>query len=142
MKVLKVSVVAYKGKLVVCPDKPEEGVDQNWWPTAPGKLGCVVGDTKNLLGCSKEALDLMRKVENGHDAIGDIDWWAVDDGTYAFAWFGAIYRIIDVATAIGARGFRPYPDQCTIIPNNVPKAAKEAVTKGEFHWNTPLALEK
>lgn len=64
-KNLKVSVVAYKNKIVTIPQDYEKDTGKEWWPTGGktgGNLGCVLGDSKKMLGISKQALDLMRKL--------------------------------------------------------------------------------
>jgi hypothetical protein len=129
---LKVEVVAYKGLLVIIPKDPEKNVGKNfgWYPLGQTRIGSVLVDTKKLLGVSRQAFELMKKIEVGRDCIGDIDWWRCDDGTYAFAWFGPIYRVIDPESAIAARGFfvtEALLEMCTIIPNDVPAEATESI---------------
>jgi hypothetical protein len=93
----------------------------------------------------------MRGIEVGHDAIGDIDWRWCTDETYAFSWWGPIYRIIDPETAIAARGFaisnhpNVFDGQYTEIPNEVPGDVAEAIDNFEGNdatWRTPMAIEK
>lgn len=141
---MKVKVVAHGDHIVCIPSTPEKNIGHKgqWWPTGDGKLGCVIGNTKKNLGVSQEAIDLMKKVEMGTDAIGDIDWWWCDNETYAFSWFGPIFRIIDATDSVSAREFRPHPDQCTIIPNEVPEAAIKAIQAGEAVWGEPWGIEK
>jgi hypothetical protein len=128
--VLKVRVVAHEGMIVIVPFEPEKDIKHQWWPTG-GKngnnLGCVIGDSKKMLGCSREALDLMRRVKKNHDAVGDLGWWRCNDGQYAFSWWGPIFRIVDPAHSEADRDFHVHEDQCTIIPNDVPEEAKKAI---------------
>lgn len=140
---LKVRVVAHKGKIVIVPRDPAEGIENRWWPTGGSRLGCVLGDTKSNLGVSQEALDLMRQVENGRDAIGDLDWWWCNDETYAFAWWGPIFRIVDPAASQGARNFKIHPEQCTIIPNEVPEKARQVIDANPEAaiWDEPRSIE-
>ncbi len=143
---MKVQVFAHSQKLIIVPSDPEQGINDRWWPTG-GKngnhLGCVLGDSKARLGVSREALEIMQSIKCGRDAVGDIDWWACDDGTYAFSWWGPIHRIIDPSNAIAARGFGPYPDQCVIIENNVPANVLKDVLECEFavSWREPTSLK-
>lgn len=149
---MKVKVVAYKRRIVVVPDEPEKNIskDKNlWWPTGGPKgyvLGCVVGDTKNQLGISQEALDLMEGIQRNHDDIGDISWWECHDGTHAFSWWGSIYRIIDPLTAEADRDFHLKPSivcACTIIPNDVPEEAKKVLDTEEdpVSWKEPHSIK-
>jgi hypothetical protein len=118
---LKAKVFVHSDQLVIVPSNPLGGIGDDWWPTGGTRLGCVLTDTKRRLGVSKEALLLMREIEVGCDAIGDIDWWRCYDGTYAFSWWGPLYRIINPDDSVSARAFREYHDQCQVIPNNIPE---------------------
>ena len=136
---MKVKVVAYKGRIVLVPNEPEKVIsdkDPLWWPTGESRstLGCVVGPTETELGVSQEALDLMEDIQRNHDAVGDISWWETSDGNHAFAWWGAIYRIINPDTAEADRDFHLKPSvvrSCTIIPNDVPDEAKKVLDTEE-----------
>jgi hypothetical protein len=145
---MRVRVVAYNGFLIMCPTNVEEK-DEEWVPTENGRtMGCVLLDSKKNLGVSDEALELMRQVPVGRDAIGDIDWWAVIDPKggeekFAFSWFGSIFRIIHAESSESARGFRPRRSHCTIIPNDVPPEAKALIDSegvDAFSWNQPDAV--
>jgi hypothetical protein len=119
---LKVKVCAYKGYLVIevlHPESPQE----NWHPIGPGRIGCVLADSKTMLGVSAEALEFLRKVPRSHDAIGDVDWWACDNGRKAFSWIGGVKAIFG-SNAEGSRKFTMYPDDCIGIPNVVPEEAR------------------
>lgn len=142
---MKVKVIAYQGKIVVIPSNPAEGVGDNWYPTSNDRLGCVVMDTKSNLGVSKEAFELMRGVKRNYDAIGDIGWWLCDDKTWAFSWFGPIFRVIDPDTAEGDRDFRvtaKHWANCTEIPNDVPDEVRKAFTSDPdvVMWAEPHAI--
>jgi len=87
VKNLKVSVVAYKNKIVIVPRIPEKDTGKGWYPTGGrtgDNLGCVLCDSKKTLGISQEALDLMHRVKRNHDDIGDLGWWRCDDGNSHF----------------------------------------------------------
>ncbi len=146
---MKVKVVAYKNHLVMIPQEPEKGIGKGWYPTgSEDRLGCVLTDSKKNLGISKQALQIMQQVKRNQDAVGDLGWWRCDNGKYAFSWWGALYRIIDLK-AEGARDFQVHSDQCTVIRNTVPKAAKLAIDanlersekKKHYHWALPLQIE-
>jgi hypothetical protein len=139
---MKVRVVAYNNRIVLVPENPEQGINQEWWPTGGTRIGCVVGNTKANLGVSEEALVLMRKMRVCRDAIGDLNWWWCTDGTYAFSWIGPIHRIVDPDTSEAARGFEIFRDQCTIIPNDVPPEAIAVIDDHprNYAWREPHAV--
>lgn len=139
---LKVRVVTHKAKIVIVPHEPTKDIDKEWHPTTDGRLGCVLGNTKSNLGVSQEALDLLNQVEIGRDDIGDLDWWWCANETYAFSWFGPIFRIINPATAVTARGFKIYREQCVIIANEVPEKARQVVESDPKTgiWDEPYAV--
>lgn len=126
---LKVSVFAHNGMIVMAPNEPEKDIENEWFPTNANRMGCVLCDTKNKLGVSQEALELMKTIQVGRDAIGDIDWWLCGDGKYAFSWFGSIYRVIDPKNAQSARGFKVYQNECTVIPNDLPDEVKTSLVQ-------------
>jgi hypothetical protein len=145
---MKVRVVAYNDKIVIITEKPEEGIEDQWWPTGGSRMGCVLGDTKNKLGVSKEALELMKLVPVGRDAVGDIDWWKCDDGTYAFGWWGPIFRIIEPEVCQAAKKFlmnvapEHYAGQYIEIPNELPQEIKDKVDNSNgVCWDEPVAIE-
>ncbi len=151
---IKARVVAYKGRIVIVPKEPEKDITNKgpriWWPTGGSNrniLGCVLGNSKEMLGISEEAVELLRKVKRGYDAIGDLDWWKCSDGNYAFSWWGPIYRIVNTELAEAARGFQVHEGQYLKIINQVPTAAKkviDAYKEGEKEkavWNEPFFLE-
>lgn len=151
---IKVRVVAYKERIVIVPKEPEKDIANKgtrlWWPTGGTNrniLGCVVGNTKEMLGISDEALALMERVKRNHDAIGDLGWWKCNDGTYAFSWWGPIYRVVNPDTAEGSRDFFTHMGQYNRIVNQVPMAAKKAIDafkdseKEPAFWNEPFSLE-
>lgn len=150
---IKVRVVAYKNRIVISPKNPEQDIAKGkklWWPTGGPKgwtLGCVLGDSKTQLGVSEEAIKLMEKVRRNHDAVGDLGWWKCHDGTFAFSWWGPIYRIVDPGRAEGDRDFRVHEGQYIRIVNQVPMAAKKVIDgfkadeEEPAHWNEPFSIE-
>lgn len=141
----KVTALAYEGHIIMVPHEPELDVEKEWWPVNDaGRLGSVLGDSRRQLACSKEALDLMRSVRRNRDAIGDLGWWLCADGTYAFSWFGALYRVLDPKTVEGDRDFRVHEQQCTVVPNEIPEGMLEeirvAVAEGRDLWREPFRL--
>jgi len=144
-KDIKVLVVAYKNRIIIIPHEPEKGIGDGWYPTGKTRFGCVLLNTKNRLGVSNKAFQLMEKIRPNKDAIGDISWFKCSDGTYAFSWFGSIHRVINPYTAEGSRYFRVssiLKRNCIIIPNNVPNAAKQKIDAdpNTFSWAEPFKL--
>lgn len=148
----KICIYAHKGRIVCYPDpdlvvyvktgtlvKPKE----YFIPTNDqGNMGCVLCDSKANLMISQEAIDLIDTIERGRDAVGDTDWFKVDDGTYVFCWRGPIYRIVDPETCVGARGLSTFPSECEIIKNDVPKEIVEAFEHRDYSpnhasWRSP-----
>jgi hypothetical protein len=109
-----VVVTAHKGILIIDARIKEEHPD--WVPIGPGKIGCVLIDTKAHLGISKEALDLLEKIERSHDDIGDVDWFDSVHGK-CFAWLGSPKRFVNPDNTEGSRNHAVYRDDCTIISN-------------------------
>lgn len=148
---MKVKVVAYNGRIVIVPLKPDKDLGDGWFPTGGGRIGCVVLDTQNSLGVSEDAFELMKRVPRNRDAIGDISWFSYEAGGsqespgYAFSWFGSIHRVLDPENSEGARDFRitdHLKNHCTIIPNDVPEAAKLAIDAGEnYSWAEPKSID-
>lgn len=139
-----VEVFAHRGLIICAPTDPDEKAE--WWPTSnDGRMGCVLGNSKKYLRISQAALDLLQTIRIGNDSIGDIDWWKCDNGTYAFSWFGAIYRVINPKDAVTARDFRIYPDQCTVIPNKPTKEMIAGALKAEenmLSWKQPFSVKR
>lgn len=134
MMSIKVNVTAYQGRIVFEPVDPLLGVEDEWWPTdidPHERFGSVVGSSASRVGISQEALELMKTIKVGCDAIGDIDWWLCTDGSWAFSWFGCLYRVMDPVVSISSRDFNPYQSQLAkafvLIANAVPLGAREAI---------------
>lgn len=151
---IKARVVAYKERLVMVPKNPEQDItdkgERLWVPTG-GKngnnLGCVLGNSKTMLGISAPALKLMELVKRNRDCVGDLGWWKCDAGNYAFSWWGPLYRIVNPYTCEGDRDWAIHHDQYIKIVNQVPAKAKaviDAFVDGEkepAHWDTPFAVK-
>lgn len=148
---MKVRVVAYKRKIVIVPDAPEQGVDNGWYPTSQsrGRGGSVLLDTKSNLGVSEEAFELLGQIKR-YDAIGDLSWFGYDTETYGFSWSGPIYRVINPTEAKVDRDFHvpeSLKEHCKMIANDVPEAARIAIdTNAEIvtqnsAWAEPYGIE-
>ena len=123
---MKVEVTAYRGVIVVTTNKPDEA-QGGWVPIGPGRIGCVICDTKANLGISEEALILLEGIRRGGDDLGDVDWWKCDDGTVAFSWIGGPCRLIHPEKAETGRDFRMFREACAIIPNETPEEARDMI---------------
>lgn len=118
------NVTAYKGKLVI--ELLAQKSIANEVTTSldtPGVFGQVIENTKEHLGVSKEAIELLKQVKKGYDSIGDVDWFKVDNGNYAFGWIGGPYAIVDPMKAEGSSTYI-VPNDYIEIENNVPDGAK------------------
>lgn len=117
-------VTAYKN-IIVIEGVGLDFVHEKWVPAGGGKIGCVVGDTKNLLGVSKEAARLLKSVRRGQDAIGDVMWFKANDGLDYFGWLGSNLRLVDPDDAEADRDFQIL--EYVTIPNRVPAGARAAI---------------
>ena len=127
---MKIKISAYKNSIIVeAIDAPLKDKAPNWYPIGPGKIGCVLVDTKKFLEVSEEALTLMEKVKRCSDDIGDIDWFKSDKGDAVFCWLGNFKAIFDCREIVGSRTYSVFRDQCIIVPNNPPAGAIEAIDK-------------
>ena len=143
---LKVRIYAHDRKLIFWPDNPAEGIASDAWIPVDQdgqRFGSVVCNTKQQLGISQEALDLMMGIACGRDAIGDVSWWWCENNTYALSWFGGLYRVLDPTDCIADRAFRPYPEECQIIDNDIPVEfiPHWATVRGDAaSWREPFAV--
>ena len=118
------NVTAYKGKLVIellatksIPNEVTTSLD------TLGVFGQVIENTKEHLGVSKEAMELLKKVKKGHDDLGDVDWFKANNDHYVFGWIGGPYAIVDPMKAEGSSTY-VVPNDYIEIENNVPDGAK------------------
>ena len=122
---VKVRLTAHRGVLVITtvdPDAPHPG----WVPIGPGKIGCVLVDTRASLGASAEAIEWLRGVPRSHDAIGDVDWLDYGAKSKVFSWLGGPLAL-KRRGADGSRNHTVYADDCVTIPNDVPDEARAAI---------------
>lgn len=124
------NVTAYKGRLVMelLAKISIEGAVATSLDT-PGNMGQVIMNTKEHLGVSKEALELLKTVKPGRDSMGDIDWFATSDGNHAFSWLGGPYNIAKPSDIEGSRSY-VVPDHFVEIENNVPQGAQDYIDAG------------
>lgn len=119
------TVTAYKGKLVLSLLATASNDEVTTTLDNPGVIGQVICNSAKNVGVSDEAIELLKTIKSGRDAIGDVDWFASDAAGDVFAWLGGPYAIVDPKTAEAARGYqvRTYAK----VPNDVPDGAKVAI---------------
>lgn len=138
---LKVRVVACNNKLIFIPNKPFENIGDDWCPVNDnGIIGSSLSNTSKNLGISEEALELMRLVKRGNDAIGDIDWFKLYNDEYVFSWIGGLYRILDPLDSVTARGFSIYKNQCQIIENTLNDEIINSANQQQYIWKKPFRV--
>lgn len=126
MKKIYAEITEYKGKLVI-EHKETKSDHIVTVPNGSNIFGYVIKGIDHV-AISKEAHNLLKKIKRGRDCIGDIDIFEIDDGGYAFATIGGMYRIIDVEHAEGSRSFViPGINEFQIIENNAPEGARHAI---------------
>lgn len=128
-----VFVTAFHNHIIIDVPNPAK-VEKVFYPVGAGRIGSVLIDTQKHLGVSEEALELMKKLHNCNDDVGDLDSWELisdeasgskPTGVYCFAWLG----LINGAKGLDSETSRTFnadtlPHQR--IPNDVPKWAKDA----------------
>lgn len=135
---LKVRVLAYDNKLFFIPNDPFSEIGNHWFPVNDkGNLGSSVCYTNLNLGVSREAFELMRKVNRGSDGVGDIDWYKMDSGSYTFGWWGWLYRVMDPTDSVSARGFSVRERDCVIIENIITDEMINGYKKYKDCWKLP-----
>lgn len=124
-----VVVTAHKGFLII--DAANMGKEsKDWIPIGGSRIGCVIANTKKHLQVSEEALELLGKIKRCRDDIGDVDWFESGD-MKVFAWLGPTTRLVNPAEAEGSRTYKVYRDDCTIVPNNSPQEAIDAIERDD-----------
>lgn len=126
-KGLKVKLTVHRDVLVIETIDPETAYP-GWTPIGPGRIGCVLEGTKAALGASDEALAWLRGVKRSGDAIGDVDWFDAGAKGKVFAWLGGPFAT-KRRGADGSRTHTVFPDDCVVIPNDVPADARAAIDR-------------
>lgn len=127
MENLKTKVTAHKGIIVIETKDPV--ADSDFIPAGGSKIGCVLANTKDRLGISGEALELLKKIPRSGDDIGDVDSFTSDKSGDVFTWLGPACRLVDPASASGSRTYDIGNIEFNTIPNEVPKRAAAAIDK-------------
>ena len=122
---LNARITAYLGVLVCETLATASNKDCALSIDNPGRIGQVFMNTKETLGVSEEAIELLKKIKIGRDSIGDVDWFESVQGD-VFGWLGGPKTIKDTADELEtARGFRIR--SYVSVPNDVPADAKAAI---------------
>lgn len=130
-----VRIYTYNGFLII--DGPVKLRHKDWVPADKHTIGCIISNTKKYLEISKEALKVLKKVKRCGDAIGDFDWFKVDNEEWTFGWIGGPQNLKEISLIengklVGSRDFKiPGPKHYTIIENNPPKEACDAIDNRE-----------
>lgn len=131
---IKVKVMGYKGWIIIDTADPTE--DKDFIPAGGPRIGCVLANTKERLGISDEALELLRKIPKGIDDIGDVDCFK--SGTNGvFAWLGPARRLVSTVGTSGSNSYDIDAIEFKNIPNDASEPAKNAVEAqlSEGNWN-------
>ena len=94
----KVKVFAYKGFVGISADENSEGIIAH---PGNGNLG-VVCDSKGV-EISEEALELLNRVDRGHDSLGEVDVFKANDGVIVFSWLGGYKKAFRPEEIEGSR---------------------------------------
>lgn len=121
---LHAKVYGYRGHIVI------EQITMNSVPDefvtmldTPGNLGQVVCKTREHLGVSSEALELLRTIKPGRDGLGEVMWFKTNDGHHAFGWLGGCYLALDVTDIVTSRDYVVPESDFVLIENTVPEGA-------------------
>lgn len=122
---MRVKITAHKGILCIETQEPltKDGI---FTPSGEGRIGCVLMDTRANLGVSQEALDLLKTIRTSRDAIGDVMWFPAQD-KFCFGWLGGPLSLKDPKRCEGDRDYKVREGEYTLIPNDVPEGAKQAI---------------
>lgn len=124
-ELLKTKVTVYKGFLII--DTPDPQKSEGWVPNGPGKLGCVLMGTKERLAVSEEAIEALRKVKKGRDAIGDLMWFKANEKGHCFGWMGGPRRAVFLEHAQGDREFAVRDGEYVTVANDTPEVVRQAI---------------
>jgi hypothetical protein len=121
---IKTRILGHKGWIVV--DTADLTQDEDFIPAGGSRIGCVLANTKERLGISDEALELLKKIPKSHDDIGDVDCFKSGD-KWIFGWLGPARRLISTVGTSGSSSYDINALEFKRIPNDVPVEAKNAV---------------
>lgn len=120
--------MSYRG-IIVCQllaTKSVEGEVTTSFDTQ--SFGQLVHNTKEHLGMSASARDLLATVKTSRDAIGDVMWFDTHDSKRTFGWIGGPYALKDPKQVEGDRDYKVTDDFVT-IEDDVPQQAKDIIDR-------------
>lgn len=121
-------ITAYKGKIIFNL-KVKHSIQEQVLTSQDNKSidGHVIIDTKNNLGISKEAIELLKKVMKSKEGNGQLDWSKNALGKDVFGWKGLAQDIRSPEFLMASKKYKLLSFQD--IPNNVPEGARQAIDK-------------
>lgn len=124
---MKVKVTEHRGFLAIEALEPEVA-HPDWAPIGPGRIGCVVNNTKTSLGLSKEALAIISKLPK-RDSLGVLVWFSTSPKgeSAAFGWMGGALCIIDPKEADMGRATSEHLGHWIDIPNDTSATLIETI---------------
>lgn len=136
---MKTKITAYKGFLIIDTSDPKKS--EGWVPNGDGKLGCILHNTKEQLGISEDAFNLLKTIKPSRDAIGDVMWFPSDD-KFVFGWLGAPRRVIWAEGSDGDRNYKVRAGGFITIPNDVPELVKKSIDLSDSDPDAAVELYK
>jgi len=127
MENLKTKVTAHKGIIVI--ETKDPAADNDFIPAGGSRIGCVLINTKDRLGISGEALELLKKIPRSGDDIGEVDTFTSNKRGDVFTWLGPVCRLVDPVGASGSQTYDIGNIEFNIIPNEVPEKAAAAIDR-------------
>ncbi len=116
----RTQVFAHNGVVGIKSGFKVEGLQND--PSKPGQLGFVL-DAK-YIDISKEALDLLKKVPQSHDDIGDVDVWRAGNLIIFVFLGGPLALITNESTGSNSHNASLLEGVATIVDNNPPEEFK------------------
>ena len=119
-------ITAYKGQIICELLATASSATVTTTLDNPGVFGQVIVDSKNNVGISKEAHDLLKTIKRGRDDLGELDWFKTSDNAHAFAWIGGPYTIVNPTTCESSSSYVANDDY-TLIENEPPQGAMDYI---------------
>ena len=91
----------------------------------PACAGTTIHDTKNNLGVSPEALELLKSLKRAKHSIGELDWSRDLHGSPCFGWIGDAKKLFNAKTTEVSKSWRIW--EHIPISNDVPSEVKQAL---------------
>lgn len=121
-------ITAHKGFLIVellakksIPGAVTTNLDK------PSCVGSFIHKTKDNLGISIEALDILKRLKRSKKGLGEMDWSKDEAGQGLFGWVGGAKRLIDPKLIEVSPSWQIL--EHTSISNEVPSEVKALLHK-------------